>query len=110
MDDHLGITFLLPYEANRGQHCTKIISRVEEIEEQDEQQVETIKLLVQLHTKDHTEELIAYNQVMEHVQRDLENEQSGDKTFKFRDISGHQGPVGPDDPHYKGNKYNVMVE
>ena len=46
----------------------------------------------------------------EYIQRDLENEQSGDRGFKLRKLSGHQGPLGPDDPHYKGNKYNIMVE
>ena len=47
---------------------------------------------------------------MEYIQRDVENEQSGEQTSKSREISVHQGPLGPDDPHYQGSKNNVMVE
>ena len=30
--------------------------------------------------------------------------------YKFRDITGHQGPLSPQDENYKGSKYYVMVE
>ena len=30
--------------------------------------------------------------------------------YKFRAITGHQGPLSPQDENYKGSKYNVMVE
>ena len=59
VDDLLGRTFLLPPAENGEQHHAKIISRVKEIEDQDGKQVETIKLLVQLDTKDQVEVLIA---------------------------------------------------
>ena len=30
--------------------------------------------------------------------------------YKFRAITGHQGPLSPQDENYKGSKFNVMVE
>ena len=30
--------------------------------------------------------------------------------YKFRAITGHQGPLSPQDENYNGSKYNVMVE
>ena len=32
------------------------------------------------------------------------------RTYKFIVITGHQGPLSPQDENYKGSKYNVMVE
>ena len=87
VDDLLGRTFLLPTEENGEQHCTKIISRVKEIRDQDGKQVENIKLLDKLNTKDQAEELKAYNQVMDIYKGNLkmnsqENKQSSSEKFR----------------------------
>ena len=29
---------------------------------------------------------------------------------KFRDISGHEGPLRTTDPNWKGSNYNVQIE
>ncbi|KAL7570929.1 hypothetical protein ACA910_002562 [Epithemia clementina (nom. ined.)] len=47
---------------------------------------------------------------MEYIQQDAQSQTQGDSLFKFRDISAHQGPLLPTDPHYCGSKYNVLVE
>ena len=33
-----------------------------------------------------------------------------DRLWKYKEISGHEGPLKPSDPRYKGDRYNVRVE
>ena len=40
----------------------------------------------------------------------MPHQEQQDDLYKFRAITGHQGPLSPQDENYKGNKYNVMVE
>ena len=39
-----------------------------------------------------------------------QDNQDEETLFKFRAITGHQGPLDNDDPNYKGGLYNGMVE
>ena len=48
---------------------------------------------------DEYEELLTYNQVMDHI----ENEEGQEILWKFKRIYGHQGPLRPTDPNYKGS-------
>jgi hypothetical protein len=56
--------------------------------------------------QDGEEELMTYNQVMDHLNRDLEIP----VVLKFKRIVSHQGPLKPHDKDYKGSLYNVMIE
>ncbi|MEE4662268.1 MAG: reverse transcriptase domain-containing protein, partial [Halieaceae bacterium] len=60
------------------------------------------------------DEIVGYNEVIDHLNMQLEDEfeqeRTGVKTWKFRRITGHRGPIKPSDPKYMGSKYNVMVE
>ena len=57
------------------------------------------------------EELISYNQLLEHLETAQDNELGMDQElFKFRAIIGHQGPLARSDPDWKDSKYNVQVE
>ena len=49
---------------------------------------------------------MSYVQNLDH----LDQLKQHDDLYKFRDITGHQGPLSPQDENYKGSKYNVMVE
>ena len=40
----------------------------------------------------------------------LDHQEQHDDLYKFRVITGHQGPLSPQDENYKGSIYNVMVE
>jgi hypothetical protein len=44
---------------------------------------------------------------MDHINKD---EEQGDVLWKFKRISGDQGPLGPKDKGYNGSTYNVQVE
>ena len=49
---------------------------------------------------------MSYVQILDH----LDHQEQQEDLYKFRAITGHQGPHSPQDENYKGSKYNVMVE
>ena len=49
---------------------------------------------------------MSYVQSLDH----LDHQEQHDDLYKFRAITGHQGPLSPQDENYKGSKYNVMVD
>ena len=49
---------------------------------------------------------MSYVQILDH----LDQQEQQDDHYKFRAITGHHGPLLPQDENYKGSKYNVMVE
>ena len=57
------------------------------------------------------EELISYSQLVDHLEAAAnEDNEINDDLFKFRALIGHQGPLKPTDPNWKGCKLNVLVE
>jgi hypothetical protein len=56
---------------------------------------------------DQYEEVITYNELMDFIQKNEENDAI---IWHFRQIVGDQGPLLCSDPNYKGSKFNVMVE
>jgi hypothetical protein len=56
--------------------------------------------------QDGKEEILLYNQVMDYLNRDLENP----VLWKFKRIVSHQGPLKSSDKDYNGSSYNVMIE
>ena len=49
---------------------------------------------------------MSYVQILDH----LDHQEQHDDLYKFSAITGHQGPLSPQDENYKGSKYNVMGE
>ena len=56
------------------------------------------------------EEIILYSQLMDHLEAANEDNKISDDLYKFRALIGHQGPLKPTDPNWKGCKYNVLVD
>jgi len=52
------------------------------------------------------EELIAYNEILDY----LDSQEQGEQLWKFRRITGHEGPLDNNHPSYNGSRYNVMIE
>ena len=50
---------------------------------------------------------MTYAEVLEHIEK---QEQHDTTLWRFKRIVSHQGPLRPDDPHYKGSSYNVKLE
>ena len=110
-DDLIGRTFLLPKNEQGERLRATIKGKV----------IETSKLLDDLHDNDNAidkinfhldvgqgraEAIMSYVQVLDH----LDHQEQEENLDKFRAITGHQGPLSPQDENYKRSKYNVMVE
>ena len=108
-DDLIGRTCLLP-KNEKGERLRATIKR---------KVIETSKLLDDQHDSDidkinfhldaqqgRAEAIMSYIQILDH----LDQQEQQEDLYKFRAITGHQGPLSPQDENYKGSKYNVMVE
>ena len=109
--DLIGRTFLIPPEENGERNRAKVTRQVVEIIDQDNgQRIENINFILDI-GNDNVEELISYNQLLEHLEKAQNHDMGMDQElYRFRAIIGHQGPSLASDPDWKGNKYNVQVE
>jgi len=57
---------------------------------------------------DQYKEILSYNEVVDHFA--CHNNDSPNTVWKFRRIIGHEGPLEPHHPNYKGSWFNVMME
>ena len=109
-DDLIGRTFLLPKNEQGGRLRPTIKRKV----------IETSKLLDNRHDnavidkinfhhdvgQGRAEAIMSYVQILDQ----LDHQEQQEDFYKFRAITGHQGPLSLQDENYKGSKYNVMVE
>ena len=104
--DLIGRTFLLPPEENGERHRAKVTRKVVEIIDQDNgQRIEIINFILDI-GNGNVEELISYNQLLEHLENAQDHDMGMDQElYKFRAIIGHQGPLLASDPDWKGSKY-----
>ena len=109
--DLIGRTFLLPPEENGERHRAKVTRQVAEIIDQNNgQKIENINLSFDI-GNDKVEELISYNELLEHLENAQDHDMGMDQELnRFRAILGHQGPLLASNPDWKGSKYNVQVE
>jgi hypothetical protein len=56
--------------------------------------------------------IITYNELCDLIEKQEEQQESKDPDtlWTYDDILGHQGPLKPNDPFYKGSSYNVLVK
>ena len=108
---YIGRTFLLPPAENGERHRTKVTRKVVEINDKENgHRVENVNFIFDI-GNGKVEELISYNQLLEHLENAQGNDMGMDqKLFKFRAINGHQGPLIASDPDLKHSRYNVQVE
>ena len=83
---------------------------VEDIEQADGERVQKLSFILGI-GNGKLEEIISYNQLVDHLEAAAndDNEISND-LFKLRALIGHQGPLKPTDPNWKGCKFNVLVD
>ena len=86
--DLIGRTFLLPPEENGEKHRAKVTRQVVEIIDQDNsKRVENINYILDI-GNGKVEELISYNQLLEHLERE-----TGEITFEPLSIIAADDPV-----------------
>ena len=105
-DDHIGTTFLLPKneqkERLRATIKRKVIETSKHLNDQYDNAIEKINF----HLDVGAEAISSCLHILDH----LDHHQQHEDMYKFRAITGHQGPLSPQDENYEGTKYNVMVE
>ena len=83
---------------------------VEEIEAADGNRIPNINFILDI-GEGKVEELITYNQLLDHLEQADEQDNSMDKElYRIRAIIGHEGPLKATDPNWKGSKSNVQIE
>ena len=107
-DSLIGRTFLLPPGERLRAKVTKKV--VEEIEAADGNRIPNINFILDI-GEGKVEELITYNQLLDHLEQADEQDNSMDQElYRFRAIIGHEGPLKATDPNWKGSKWNVQIE
>ena len=75
----------------------------------DAEDHQNLKFLIELGEGD-LEEIIAYNELSALIEEQHDYEvQNPDRAWIYKGIIGHDGPLDPKHPKYKGSKYNVLV-
>ena len=108
-DDLIGRTFLLPKneqgERLRDTIKRKVIETSKLLDNQHDNAIDKINFHLDV-GQGRAEAIMSYVQILDH----LDHQEQQEDLYKFRAITGHQGPLSPQDENYKGSKYNVMVE
>ena len=110
-DNLIGRTFLLATQENGKRLRAKVTKKVvEEIEAADGNRIPNINFILNI-GEGKVEELITYNQLLDHLEQADEQDNSMDQElYRFRAIIGHEGPLKATDPNWKGSKWNVQIE
>jgi hypothetical protein len=111
-DDFLGRTFLMEPQDNGERHrarISRIIYDSPESDDAEDPKQDVVKFLLSIEGKE-ADEIVAYNDILDYLERQEQEESEGDQLWKFREITAHQGPLAKTDKDYKGSKWNVLVE
>jgi len=103
--DLVGRTFLMDPQENGERYRARILEAIQGFDDDLGRNPTRIKFKVSVNN-DEFEELLAYNEVADYISRD----DTSEVIWKFKRITGHQGPLRPGHPDYKGSSWNVMVE
>ena len=105
-EDLVGRTFLLDAQEDGQRFRARIVEHIKDHESALKQSNDHHKFRISVND-DEYEEVISYNQLLDFIEKNTENDSI---VWRFKRIVGHQGPLKPSDPQYKGSKYNVMIE
>ena len=106
----IGRTYLTPKQDDGQRYRAKIVRQIIEHEEGLEQHPTRTKFLVSI-GKAKADEIISYSDILDYLGEQVRTEEMDpeEKLWRFKDIIGHEGPLKPSDPNYKGSTYNVLV-
>jgi hypothetical protein len=102
----IGRTFLLPEQEDGQRFRARIVQAIDDFDADLGMQPERVRFLCTANDGQH-EEILSYSELMD----SLESMEDGEgNIWKFRRITGHQGPLTKNDKDYNGSLYNVMIE
>jgi hypothetical protein len=117
-EELLGISFLHKPEPDGETLRARVVRKIEERDAKAERSI--VKFLITIGDNDY-DEIIAYNDLCDIVEAQIEREAildqdlpAGDQpmvenVFKFRAIIGHDGPLTPRSPKWNGSMWNLLV-
>ena len=98
-DDLIGRTFLLPPnqkgERHRASNKQEVIKISEKLDEDQHAMVDNINFLFNV-GQGRSQAIISYSQVLNYLEKENQEDES---LYKFRAITGHQGPLKKNDPN-----------
>ena len=107
--DLVGRTFLMDPPENGERYCMKILEVLVGNEEQLAKHPDCIKLICSVND-DMYEEILTYNEILEYIAKNKEQDAEQAIVWKFNRIAGHQGPLKKGDPTYNGSRFKALVE
>ena len=96
-------SFLMPPSEDGSRVRAKIIQRVNQHKDDIGQHPDMIKFKCLVN--DDYEEVVAYNDIVDYIEQD----DTWDGVWKFREILDHKGPIKPSDSEYRGSRYNLQI-
>ena len=108
--DIIGRTFLSEPQEDGQRFRVRIVRALDDHVRELSQQPDRLQFVCSVND-DQFEEIMSYNDILQHLERtQAEDDVDGNTVWRFKRISGHQGPLSRNDPDYKGSSYNVQVE
>ena len=107
--DIVGRTFLMDPQDNGERYRMKILEVLVENEEHLAKHPDLIKFICSV-SDDMYEEILTYNEVLEYIAKNEEQDADQAIVWGFKHIAGHQGPLKKGDPTYNGSRFNALVE
>lgn len=102
--DLVGKTFLMDKHDDGTRHRARIVEMIKDHQYATQNSNEHTRFKLRVNEK--YDEIMSYGEILDHINKDEEQE----VLWRFKRISGHQGPLTAVDPNYNGSTYNVQVE
>ena len=97
-------TFLVPPEEDGTRVRAKILKRFRLNRRELADNPELVKFKGRVNDK--YDEIVTYNDIVDFIEQD----QTWDGIWKYREILTHQGPLKRSHPNYRGSSYNLQVK
>jgi len=104
-EDLIGKSYLSEEQSDGTRYRCEIVRALKEQDLEHGKSRDRQKYIVSVNN-DEYEEIVAYNEILDYVNRDSDPE---DVVWRFESISAHQGPLSAKHKDYKGSSYNVLV-
>ena len=104
--DLIGRTFLRPDNDSGESHRVELVSAIVDREAKPSKDLTRVKFVCYVNNDEYGEN-VTYNELLNHVERESDENEI---VWKFRKILAHQGPLSPHSPHYKGSARYVLVD
>ena len=105
-----GQTYLTKPDSHENVYCAHVVRAITKMDESRKLDPKYIRFVVKLDDPNKTEEIIAYNDLVDFVLQEIERDSEGEQYYRFKCICAHQGPYTKEDPEYNGSTWNVQIE